>query len=103
MAIGKRRNYITIQTPTRVSDGQGGYSISGWTKLSDHWADAIPLNESRTLDQGGIKYNIAVKFIIRRGVTVTPDYRIVWESENYTIHSVIPSRKLDDQEITAYV
>ena len=100
--VGKRRNFITIQSATRTSDGQGGYTTA-WAKLSDHWADAIPLNESRTLDQGGIKYNIAVKFIIRRGVTVTPDYRIVWESENYTIHSVIPSRKLDDQEITAYV
>jgi len=98
----KRRHYITIQAPTDTSDSQGGGVVSWATSLSE-WAQAKPLSQSRSLDQGGVKYKLAVEFTIRRGTTVTTDNRIVWNSENYTIHSVVPSEKLDDQIIIAYV
>jgi hypothetical protein len=62
------------------------------------------------LDQGGVKYRLAVEFTIRKHedegtdeYTLTPGNRIVWNSENYTIHSVVPSEKLDDLTILAYV
>jgi len=100
--IGKRRDYITIEAATETSDSQGG-SVQTWATSSSEWARAVPLSQSRTLDQGGIKYKLAVEFTIRRGTTVTPLNRIVWNSENYTIHSVVPSEKLDDQIIIAYV
>ena len=103
VVIGKRRHYIEIQSPTRVSDSQGGFTISGWTTTTSEWSHAKPLSGSRTLDQGGIKYQLAVEFTIRRGTTITSASRIVWNSENYAIHSVVPSEKLDDQIILAYV
>jgi SPP1 family predicted phage head-tail adaptor len=100
--IAKRRNYITIEAVTRTSDNQGGWTQT-WATSTSEWARAVPLSQSRTLDQGGIKYKMAVEFTIRRGTVVTPANRIVWNSENYTIHSVVPSEKLNDQIITAYV
>lgn len=99
--IGKRRNYITIEVATRTSDSQGGWTTT-WTTSSSEWSRAVPLSQSRTLDQGGVKYKLAVEFTIRRGTVVTPANRVVWNSENYTIHSVVPSEKLDDQIILAY-
>ena len=100
--IGKRRVYIEIQAATRTSDSQGGWTLV-WATTSSEWARAVPLSQSRTLDQSGIKYKMAVEFTIRRGTTVTAANRIVWNAENYTVHSVVPSEKLDDQIITAYV
>ncbi len=100
--IGKRRNYIEVQAGTRTSDSQGGWT-SVWSTSTSEWARAVPLSQSRTLDQGGIKYRMAVEFTIRRGTQITAANRIVWNSENYIIHSVVPSAKLDDQVILAYV
>jgi SPP1 family predicted phage head-tail adaptor len=101
---GQRRNYITIQTATRTADGQGGWTVA-WANAYNDWARAIPLSMSRTLDQGGISYKMAVEFEIRKdnAYTLTAAHRIVWNSENYTIHSVIPSEKLDNIKVLAYV
>ncbi len=99
---GRRRAYVEIQTGTRTSDSQGGWTVA-WATSTSEWAKAVPLSQSRALDQGGVKYRLAVEFTIRRGTTITSVNRIVWNSENYTIHSVVPSVKLDDQIILAYV
>jgi len=107
--IGKRRNYVAIQSATRTSDSQGGWT-SAWATIASEWAKATPLSQSRTLDQGGIKYRMAVEFTMRKRddlgtdlYTLSGQHRIVWNSENYTIHSVVPNEKLDDLTILAYV
>jgi SPP1 family predicted phage head-tail adaptor len=101
---GKRRDYITIQVATETSDGQGG-AVTTWTDTYYEWACAIPLSQSRTLEQGGMKYKLAVEFTIRKRTdyTLSAAHRIVWNNENYTIHSVVPSPKLDDLTVLAYV
>ena len=107
--IGQRRNYITIQVATRTSDSQGGYTVT-WTDTYYEWARAVTLSGSRILDQGGIKYRNAVEFTMRKrqdvgtdSYTLTGAHRIKWNSEYYTIHSVVPSEKLDDLTVLAYV
>ena len=101
---GKRRAYLTIQAATTTTDAQGGYTTA-WADDHNTWGEAVPLSQSRTLEQGGIKYRLAVNFTIRKrtGFTLTPAHRIQWNSENYTIHSVVPTPKLDDQLVLAYV
>lgn len=102
--IGKRRHYITIQVATRTSDGQGGWTVS-WTDTYYEWARAVFLSGSRALDDGGLRYGKAVEFTVRSNDTYTlsPDHRIKWNSEYYTIHSVLPSEKLEDLKVLAYV
>jgi SPP1 family predicted phage head-tail adaptor len=100
--ISQRRNYIEIQAATATTDSQGGYSQT-WATSTSEWAKAIPMSQSRSLDMGGIKYKLAVEFTIRRGTTITAANRIKWNNEYYTIHSVVPSPKFDDQIIIAYV
>jgi len=102
--IGKRRYAIEVQTATTTEDSQGGYTTA-WATTATEWGQAVPLSQSRVLDLGGMKYRMAVEFTIRKrtGLTITPANRLVWNSEYYTIHSVVPSPKLDDQVIIAYV
>lgn len=102
--IGKKRAYCEIQSPSRTTDGQGGYTTT-WVNAGYEWFQAVPLSQSRTLDQGGIKYKMAVEFKgnKRNDLTITGANRIVWNSENYTIHSVVPGEKLDELTITAYI
>ena len=103
MTIGKRKYYVAIQTATRTSDGQGGW-IPTWATSTNDWARTVTLSQSRILDQGGIKYNKAVEFIVRARTdfVITTSMRIVWGNEYFTIHSIIPSNKLDELKIIAY-
>ena len=104
MKIGGRRHYLTVQVATRADDGQGG-GENTWTDTYYEWASARFLSGSRSLDNGGVIYRKAVEFEIRKRTdyTLSPDYRIKWNDEFYTIHSVLPSDKLDDLKVLAYV
>ena len=104
MKIGGRRHYLTVQVATRTDDGQGG-GENTWTDTYYEWASARFLSGSRSLDNGGVIYRRAVEFEIRKRTdyTLSPDYRIKWNDEFYTIHSVLPSDKLDDFKVLAYV
>ena len=101
MDIGKMREYVTIQSATRTSDGQGGWT-STWATLTQQWARVEVLSQSRTLDQSGVKYSTAVKFTMRIGdYNVTTEHQIVW-GDTYTIHSVVRDEKNNFIIVTAY-
>jgi len=102
------REYVEIHRATLTSDGQGG-STTSWTKIADEYSRAEVLNVSRRLDQAGIKYTTAVRFTMRRRddtptdlYTLSGEHRIVWDSGNYTIHSVVPDELKAFIEILAY-
>ena len=101
---GKYRNYCVIESATRTSDSQGGWSLA-WATAGSEWFRAIPVSQSRTLDQGGVKYTLAVEFYANKysGFALTTAHRIVWNNENYTIHSIVPTEKLDEIKVIAYV
>jgi hypothetical protein len=102
--IGKKRHYVEIQAATRTSDSQGGWTIT-WANAGWEWMRAVPLSQSRTLDNGGISYRMVVEFTANKYsplYVLTTANRLVWNSENYTIHSIVPSEKLDEIIITAY-
>jgi head-tail adaptor len=106
---GDLRNYVTIQAGTRTSDGQGGWTVA-WVDTYYEWMKATPQSMSRSLEQGGVKYHKAVEFRCRYRddlptdlYNLTGDYRLTWNSENYTIHSVVPDEKLSELTIIAYV
>lgn len=104
LKAGQMRDLVEVQTATRTSDNQGGFT-SVWATASTEWTKAVAMSQNRTLDQGGVKYKLAAEFTMRKrtALPITGANRIVWNTENYTIHSVVPSKKLDEQIITAYV
>jgi SPP1 family predicted phage head-tail adaptor len=101
---GKYRNYCVVQSATRTSDAQGGYTVE-WTTLFSEWFRATPLSQSRTLDDGGVKYRKAIQFDCRYRSDYNDytQYRIVWNSEAYTVNSCVPDERLRYLIIIAYV
>jgi SPP1 family predicted phage head-tail adaptor len=101
--IGSLRHYITIQTPTLTSDGQGGNTTT-WTDSYEEWAGVKFLSGSRVLDSGGVRYRRAVEMTLRENnlYDLTPANRIRWSGEHWTIHSVLPSEKLNMLKVLCY-
>ena len=88
--IGRMKEYITVQVKSTASDGQGGGDVS-WATLASEWAEATMLSQSRTLSEAGVKFRTAVQFKMRYDSDniLTTDHRIVWDSNYYTVHSVV--------------
>jgi SPP1 family predicted phage head-tail adaptor len=97
MRIGsKKGNYVDANTmyseiglyvPTRVSDGQGGYTTT-FALQEVVFGDFRPENENRELLQAELSFTRSAKLFIRYDVTINNSYEIEAEGERYTIHSI---------------
>ena len=101
---GRYRNYCAVKSPTTASDGQGGRT-STWAELFSEWFRVTPLSQSRTLDEGGIKYRMAATFECRyrNDYPLSGEYQITWNSQDWTVASAIPDETLSYINILAYV
>lgn len=70
MSVGKMRHRLTIQSPTRTTDGAGGVNVS-WTEVATVWGSIDPQSGSEQFfgDQleGRSAQIITIRF--RRGLT----------------------------------
>jgi SPP1 family predicted phage head-tail adaptor len=97
MKLGKAKaNYIDANTmtrqvlvyaPTRVSDGQGGYTTT-FALQSTVWGDLRPDNKAREVDESELQFDQRAVLYIRYGVTINENYEVEVEGSRYTIHSV---------------
>ena len=82
---------IAIQASTRVADGQGGYTKT-WATIATEWAQVVQVSYDRLMLDSGVKFTKVVEFQLRERkdtYTLTGSYRIYWNSEAYTIYSVV--------------
>jgi SPP1 family predicted phage head-tail adaptor len=103
MRLGsKKANYVDANTmyseiglyvPTRVSDGQGGFTTT-FALQEVVFGDFRPENENRKLQEAQIKFTRMAKLFIRYGVTINNNYQIDVEGDRYTIHSI---KDVEDQ------
>jgi len=94
---------IIIQSRTQVSDGQGGYT-STWATLATEWAQVTEVSYDRMMVDSGVKFTKVCQFDMReRGDTYTMggEYRIYWNSQYFTVYSVVTND--DRTTILAYV
>lgn len=97
MKLGKAKaNYIDANTmtrevgiykPTKVSDGQGGYSTS-FALETTVWGDLRPDNKAREIDESELAFDQRKRLYIRFGVDIQDDYEVEVEGVRYTIHSI---------------
>lgn len=97
MKLGKAKaNYVDANTmtrqvlvyaPTRVSDGQGGYTTT-FALQSTVWGDLRPDNKSREVDESELAFDQRTLLYIRYGLTINENYEVEVEGSRYTIHSV---------------
>ena len=91
MRTGKMKEEIVIQSRTAAADGQGGYT-STWATLATEWAKVTEVSYDRVLLDSGVKFTKVCQFEIReRGDTYTMggEYRIYWNSQYFTVYSVV--------------
>lgn len=97
MKLGKAKaNYVDANTmtrqvlvyaPTRVSDGQGGYTTT-FALQSTVWGDLRPDNKIREVDESELQFDQKAVLYIRYGLTINENYEVEVEGSRYTIHSV---------------
>jgi SPP1 family predicted phage head-tail adaptor len=97
MRLGsKKANYVDANTmyseiglyvPTRVSDGQGGYTTT-FALQEVVFGDFRPMDENRALLEAELSFTRMAKLYIRYDVTINNNYQIQAEGEMYTIHSI---------------
>jgi len=78
---------IGLYAPTRVSDGQGGYTTT-FTLQEVVFGDFRPQEQNRALLELELSFTRSAKLFIRYDVTITDGYQIEAEGEMYTIHSI---------------
>jgi SPP1 family predicted phage head-tail adaptor len=76
LTAGDLRTRLTLEAPSRTSDGAGGSGIA-WESVSDVWARVTPLtgNEDLSLDRvaGTLRHEIVIRY--RAGVTLEMRFR----------------------------
>jgi len=97
MKIGQKKNSnlsastmtrrVSLYVPTRVSDGQGGYTTT-FALQEVVWGDFRPAQSTRTLLEAELTFYQDAKVYLRYGLTITNDYQLEIEGNMYTIHSI---------------
>ncbi len=85
---GKLRDYVAYQTYTSGSDGEGGYAPT-WTTSKSIYAKIIPMKDTRVLEAAQVKFNQGFVFRVRYDTAIVEKNRFFFESNYYTIHSVV--------------
>ena len=78
---------VLVYAPTRVSDGQGGYTTT-FALQSTVWGDLRPDNKAREVDESELAFDQRALLYIRYGITINENYEVEVEGSRYTIHSV---------------
>ena len=86
--IGKRNKIIVIQSRTTSTDAYGG-TINVWAEYASVWAWVQPLKGRELIAAQAAQRETTTRFNICYIEGVTSDMRIVYDSKNYEIESVI--------------
>jgi SPP1 family predicted phage head-tail adaptor len=82
---GKLRDFITYQTYTRASDGEGG-GAKTWTDSFGVYAKIIPTRNTRILEAAEIKFSAAFIVRIRYDVRIVGKNRFIYNGQAFVIH-----------------
>ena len=64
MIFPRLNRRLTLESPTRQSDGAGGYVVS-WTALGELWAEVVPRTGRETQTAGTPVAAVSYKIIVR--------------------------------------
>lgn len=85
--IGALRHRLTLESPTRVSDGGGG-ALRTWAVVADIWAAIDPHRGTETVVAEAIAGRVASMIHIRYRSGVTPDMRFRQDTRIFEILAV---------------
>lgn len=88
MNPGKLRHRITIQSPTVVADGSGGYTVSGYSEVATVWAAVIPLTAQEQYFAQQLNQRTTHRIRTRYRNDVTAAMRILLGTRSFEIVGV---------------
>ena len=87
----KLRHRITLQSQTVTQDATTGEALTAWANwLADEPADVTPLSGREFIQSGATQAGVDCRMTIRWRTGVLPTMRVVFDSQNYNIHAVLP-------------
>tara|TARA_R110002110_G_scaffold24174_8_gene90974 strand:+ start:1301 stop:1624 length:324 start_codon:yes stop_codon:yes gene_type:complete len=86
-AAGGLRERVTIEVPTRVSDGTGGESVS-WSALGTVWAEVLSLSGSEVTQAERDEARGRFTVTMRHRDDVSADMRLVWRGQVLNIRGL---------------
>lgn len=90
LAAGRLNRRATIQEPGRASNGQGGWTATGWQDVTTVWAEVLPLSGDEAL-QAGVERSVQQwRVTIRRRDSVTTKNRLLVADVAFDIKSAVP-------------
>ena len=84
---GDLKDLCTLFQPTYISDGRGGKSVA-FSEVQEVWCKAVPLRNTRSLEEAQLIFNQALVFTIRYGVDIKEDWQIEFNGKTYIIHMI---------------
>jgi SPP1 family predicted phage head-tail adaptor len=87
VSIGSLREYITIETPTEVDDGQGtgGFTVS-WSTFSTAWAQIKPWKSFTMRGADNNEHKITHRIRVRELAGISQKMRVSFEGRIFHIH-----------------
>jgi len=88
MQIGDLRHSVTIQYPTRVADGAGGFTVT-WATAAEVYAAIWPISAKETVQAMGQAMTITHRIRMRYRANIRSSWRIKHGNRYYNIVSII--------------
>ena len=89
--VGEMRERITIQYPTRASDGMGDFTVT-WIDGFEIWCAAWTVSSSESTMSMQVNMIRVQKFKIYHRRVFSPSWRISWGTRFFNITSVDPDK-----------
>lgn len=88
MRISELKYKIDLQSPTKTSDGMGGFTVA-WATAATVSAAIWPVNATETVSQLQTGLTVTHRIRIRYRANVLASWRISWSGRYFNIVSII--------------
>ncbi len=89
---GRLKTRLLVQAPVEEDDGQGGV-VRSFATQATVWAALLPAAARRDVEADADGANVRVRVILRRGLALTLQHRLVDGAKTYRI---VTLREVDD-------
>jgi len=86
--IGHRKKFITVQAPTRIPDGIGGFVMS-WATVWEVWAAIWPISSQEKTEAMSKGVDITHRVNIQYRAKFSPSWRIKYGNRYFSIVGLI--------------
>ena len=87
ISAGDLKDRCTLQQPTYTNNNRGGQTVT-YADYGSVWCKAVPLSDTRVLEQAQETYNESKVFTVRYNSAFQPDWKLTYEGNEYFIHAV---------------